>query len=89
MMALKFRTLALAALAVSAAFPFAADKAAAEVVYPWCASYTGRDRGVETCGYVSFQQCLATVHGVGGFCRPNPRLAYLPPEPPPRSRRVR
>jgi Protein of unknown function (DUF3551) len=35
----------------------------------WCASYR---RGVSNCSYSSIDQCLATVRGLGGFCRPNP-----------------
>src|SRR5262249_10266786 len=35
----------------------------------WCATYR---RGVSNCGYSSFEQCWATVLGLGGFCRPNP-----------------
>jgi Protein of unknown function (DUF3551) len=35
----------------------------------WCASYR---RGVSNCSYSSMDQCLATVRGLGGFCRPNP-----------------
>jgi Protein of unknown function (DUF3551) len=36
----------------------------------WCATYS--KRGVENCTYTSFEQCRASVWGVGGFCRPNP-----------------
>ncbi len=81
------RNLTLAAVTVLGAVTLGGGKASAEVEYPWCAAYTGRDRGVITCGYTSFGQCMATVHGVGGFCQPNPRLAYAPYEP--RPRRVR
>ena len=35
---------------------------------PWCARYP---RGVSNCGFHSFQQCMATVSGIGGFCEPN------------------
>ncbi len=36
----------------------------------WCANYL---RGVSNCGYSSFAQCWATVHGLGNaFCAPNP-----------------
>jgi hypothetical protein len=39
-------------------------------VYPWCAHYS-RDWGTN-CGFVSLQQCLATVSGIGGYCAENP-----------------
>jgi hypothetical protein len=47
--------------------------------YPWCARY---DWTTSNCGFVSFEQCLATIRGIGGRCEPNPR--YVPPPPRPR-----
>lgn len=41
---------------------------AAEVIYPWCARYGWSTRN---CGFVSFDQCLMTVRGRGGFCERN------------------
>jgi hypothetical protein len=35
----------------------------------WCAMYT---TGGNNCGLHSFEQCQATVSGVGGFCGNNP-----------------
>ena len=35
---------------------------------PWCAFY---DASTYNCGFDSFQQCLATVRGAGGWCRQN------------------
>ncbi len=49
--------------------------------YPWCAYYSGgRFGGGTNCGFVSFEQCLATVHGIGGFCARNTQ--YVPPPGP-------
>jgi hypothetical protein len=51
-----------------------ASPAHAEVYYPWCAYYSGRDGGGATnCGFVSWSQCMATVSGIGGYCGPSPR----------------
>ncbi len=53
--------------------------------YPWCAEYSGGNMGGATnCGFTTFQQCLDTVRGIGGFCNPNTQ--YVPP-PGPRPRR--
>ena len=57
--------------------------AAAEVIYPWCAHYIGRGGGGPSCGFVSFQQCMATASGMGGNCQMNPFY-----NPPPRSQRT-
>jgi hypothetical protein len=38
--------------------------------YAWCAWY---DWTTYNCGFDTFQQCLASVSGVGGECRPNVR----------------
>ena len=50
--------------------------------YPWCARY---DWTTENCGFVNFQQCLATISGIGGRCEPNPFYKA----PPPRKRKAR
>jgi hypothetical protein len=39
----------------------------------WCAESGGRS-AYTNCGYYTFRQCLASVSGVGGTCRPNPRF---------------
>jgi hypothetical protein len=50
-----------------------ASAPAAAQEYPWCARY---DWSTTNCGFVSFQQCLATISGIGGRCEQNPR--YVP-----------
>lgn len=39
--------------------------------YPWCAVYT-KTNGATSCYYTSFQQCMATILGIGGICVRNP-----------------
>jgi hypothetical protein len=41
--------------------------------YPWCAEYSDGDSGLggTNCGFLTLQQCRATVSGIGGFCVPN------------------
>jgi hypothetical protein len=38
--------------------------------YPWCAQYADRS-GVTSCLFTTFDQCLATVRGIGGSCVQN------------------
>jgi Protein of unknown function (DUF3551) len=38
----------------------------------WCAYYDFKG-GATNCGFATFQQCLATVSGIGGSCGPNPQ----------------
>jgi hypothetical protein len=42
--------------------------------YRWCADYSGGGLGGggTNCGFVTLEQCRATVSGIGGFCSPNP-----------------
>lgn len=40
--------------------------------YQWCAVYGGDAGGASNCGFVTIEQCRATVSGIGGFCNPNP-----------------
>ena len=45
--------------------------------YPWCADYSGGDMGGGTnCGFTTFEQCMATLSGMGGFCNRNTQ--YVP-----------
>jgi len=37
--------------------------------YKWCATYRA---GGQNCGFLTIEQCQATVSGVGGFCQQNP-----------------
>jgi hypothetical protein len=39
--------------------------------YPWCAQYSGSAGGATNCGFLTIEQCRATVSGIGGFCVPN------------------
>jgi len=39
--------------------------------YPWCANYESRGFGGSNCGFSTWNQCMATVSGIGGFCVPN------------------
>lgn len=56
-----------------------AKPASAMIIYPWCGYYGGRDGGsAPNCGFVSFQQCMATVSGTQGTCKINPW--YDPPK---------
>lgn len=46
--------------------------------YPWCAYYAmGDDGGGTNCGFVSYEQCMTTLSGMGGFCMLNNQ--YRPP----------
>ena len=44
--------------------------------YPWCAIYDVGDAAYN-CGFVSREQCMATVRGIGGFCNANTQ--YIAP----------
>jgi len=78
---MKSLLLAMGACAAS----FAMNVPAQAQNYPWC-EYIGGGGfgGGRNCGFVSYQQCMASAWGNGGDCRPNPM--YEPP-PGPRHRR--
>ncbi len=46
--------------------------------YPWCAYYNVGDEAIN-CGFVTFEQCLATVRGIGGTCAPNQQYRPVAP----------
>ena len=53
--------------------------------YPWCAVYSGEAGGASNCGFLTIEQCRATVSGIGGFCAPN--QFYNPRQPAARARK--
>jgi len=49
--------------------------------YPWCAEYGGGEMGGGmNCGFTTYEQCMATLSGMGGFCNRNTQ--YVPPPGP-------
>ncbi len=63
----------LAALALAAALIGAPQAASAQspYSYPWCAKLYLKN-GATSCYYASWQLCMATVSGIGGYCYQNP-----------------
>jgi hypothetical protein len=60
-----------AAAGLAASFLFSTGAASADP-YRWCAVYGGdRGGGGGNCGFVTLEQCRATISGIGGFCREN------------------
>lgn len=54
--------------------------------YPWCAQYSGRGGGARNCGFTTFDQCMATVSGIGGLCLRNTTYVPTVARPIPRTR---
>ena len=52
--------------------------------YPWCEYLGGGDAGGggRNCGFTTFEQCMATISGIGGTCQQN--TTYQPPGAAPR-----
>jgi hypothetical protein len=71
------RISAFVALALTTAAAFAPPSANAAYNLPWCARYY--DSNALSCAFISYQQCMASISGVGGLCTQNYR--YLPPPP--------
>jgi hypothetical protein len=67
----------LAALALVAATMLCGTSARAQN-YAWCAQYGGHNIASTNCGFASFEQCRATISGIGGSCYPNPQYQPLP-----------
>ena len=57
--------------AIAAPALLASSPARANIEYPWCAAYGGDMGGASNCGFTTWEQCMATVSGIGGFCEPN------------------
>jgi hypothetical protein len=42
------------------------------ITYPWCAQMGGGRGGSRNCGFWTYEQCMATLWGNGGYCIANP-----------------
>jgi hypothetical protein len=60
-------------LSAIASLPTLSTPVRAAIEYPWCAQYGGGgdDGGGRNCGFVSYEQCMQTSRGMGGFCERN------------------
>ena len=68
------RTRSLCGLVIAAIFVLGAPANAKEP--GWCATYRN---GGNNCGFNTYEQCMAAVSGVGGFCNRSP---YAEPDKP-------
>jgi hypothetical protein len=67
---------AMVVMTVMAMTPRAADAAP---YWPWCSRYGDpRGYGAVSCAFSSWEQCMDTVRGIGGWCYTNP---YPNPHP--------
>jgi hypothetical protein len=41
--------------------------------YPWCSNF--HDGAGTNCGFSTYEQCMATARGTGGYCAPNTSYA--------------
>jgi Protein of unknown function (DUF3551) len=58
--------------------------------YPWCSrQVTGREGSATSCYFTSYQQCMTTILGIGGWCYQNPGYRASAAVPAVRSRRLR
>ena len=52
------------------------------VEYPWCANFA--DGAGANCGFMTYEECMLTARGTGGYCAEN--TMYTPPAAAARSR---
>jgi hypothetical protein len=76
---------------VSAALIGATVQAPAQSAYsyPWCSQLPSAQSDATTCYFTSYQQCMATISGIGGYCYQSPYYHPSPAAKPVKSRRYR
>ena len=74
-----------AALTLAAAVLIQPRSGEAAPYWPWCSQY-GLPSLAHSCAFSSWEQCMETVRGIGGYCYANP---YPPPAPSARSAKPR
>ena len=61
-----------AALMGASASASAQSYSAQSYSYPWCSRQLVRDGFTTSCYFTSYQQCMTTVSGIGGYCYQSP-----------------
>jgi Protein of unknown function (DUF3551) len=62
--------LSLVVLAAALLGEIQAASAQSPTSYPWCANF--RSIGATSCYFTSYQQCMTTLSGIGGYCYESP-----------------
>ena len=83
----KIFTLAVVSVAVIGAT--ASASAQSPYSYPWCSRQAGKDFDTTSCYFTSYQQCMTTISGIGGWCYQNPAYNGSAATPRVKSRRPR
>lgn len=68
----------LTALALAAFVAAVSSTGAHAQNYPWCAVLNMGDNSYN-CGFITYQQCMTTISGIGGFCERNTQFQPLRP----------
>jgi hypothetical protein len=55
--------------------------------YPWCARIYQKEGAATSCYFTSYQQCMTTLSGIGGYCYQSPYYHAAPAKAPVRPRR--
>ena len=68
------RILAVIAIAAVCGFVTSVEPSVSEaaIVYPWCARARISEVGAPSCGFSSYEQCMAAQASFGGACSENP-----------------
>jgi hypothetical protein len=72
---------------VAAAVSGEAASAQSPTSYPWCARIYQKDGAGTSCYFTSYQQCMTTLSGIGGYCYQSPYYHPAPAIAPPHRRR--
>ena len=72
-----FARTSLAVLAFTTVMMIQPHTANAAPYWPWCSQYFSRGTP-HACAFSSWEQCMDTVRGIGGYCYTNPYPAPAP-----------
>jgi hypothetical protein len=68
------RSQMLSLVLISAALMGSTELASAQspYSYPWCSRQATKDGATTSCYFTSYQQCMTTISGIGGYCYQSP-----------------
>jgi hypothetical protein len=69
---MRFQMFSLVLISAALMGPTELASAQSAYSYPWCSRQNTKDGGTTSCYFTSYQQCMTTISGIGGYCYQSP-----------------
>jgi hypothetical protein len=69
---MRSQTFSLVLLSAALMGPTELASAQSPYSYPWCSRQNAKEGSTTSCYFISYQQCMTAISGIGGWCYQSP-----------------